>query len=82
MDEGKKERPMEDSTVVQYTPTGRVANVSNSSSQLFFTYRRCKANGPPHQLVITHIAVIITSKGENPPHTFYRIDKNLNKVSF
>ncbi|KAE9550799.1 hypothetical protein FO519_005989 [Halicephalobus sp. NKZ332] len=80
MDEGKKERPMEDSTVVQYTPDGRPANVSNTSSALYFTYRRCKTNGPPHQLVITHISVIIASKGEVPPHTFYKIDKNLNKA--
>ena len=80
MDEGKKERPMEDSTVIQYTPDGRCANVSNTSSALYFTYRRCKVSGPPHQLVITNIVVVITSKGETPPHTFYKIDKNLNKV--
>jgi hypothetical protein len=80
MDEGKKERPMEDSTVIQYSPDGRIANVSNNSSALYFTYRRCKISGPPHQLVITNIVVVITSKGEAPPHTFYKIDKNLNKV--
>uniref|UniRef100_A0A7E4W0N1 UDENN domain-containing protein n=1 Tax=Panagrellus redivivus TaxID=6233 RepID=A0A7E4W0N1_PANRE len=80
MDESKKERPLEDSTVIQYSPNGRPANVSNTSNQLFFTYRRCKPDGPPHQLVLTHISVIITSKGEAPPHTFFKIDKNLNKA--
>lgn len=71
---------MEDSTVIQYTPDGRTANVSNTSSALYFTYRRCKVSGPPHQLVITNIVVIITSKNEVPPHTFFKIDKNLNRV--
>jgi hypothetical protein len=80
MDEGKNERPMEDSTVIQYTPSGRSANVSNSSSPLYFTYRRCRITGPPHQLVITNIVVVITSKNESAPHTFYKIDKNLNKA--
>ena len=74
MDEGKKERHTENSTVIQYSPDGRLANVSNNSSALYFTYRRCRATGPPHQLVITNIAFVITSKSETPPHTFFQID--------
>lgn len=34
---------------------------------------------PANELVVTNICVIITSKGEKPPHAFCVIKKNLNK---
>lgn len=80
LDEGKGEKPMIDATTIERTPYGHSANVNNTSHGLFFTTRRASASGPPHQLVITHICVILVNKGEVPPHTYYKIDKNLNKV--
>ncbi|KAI3421289.1 hypothetical protein GPALN_014910 [Globodera pallida] len=79
LDEGKGEKPMVDAVILDKTPYGLAANISNSSSSLFFTTRRAKADSPPHQLVITQICVILENKGERPPHTFYKIPKNLNK---
>uniref|UniRef100_A0A914I9T6 C-myc promoter-binding protein n=1 Tax=Globodera rostochiensis TaxID=31243 RepID=A0A914I9T6_GLORO len=79
LDEGKGEKPMVDAVILDKTPYGLSANISNSSSSLFFTTRRAKADSPPHQLVITQICVILENKGERPPHTFYKIPKNLNK---
>ncbi|CAJ0570034.1 unnamed protein product, partial [Mesorhabditis spiculigera] len=79
LDKGRGEKPMVDSTTVLTTPFGRTANVNNSSNGIFLTYRRAPANSAPSQLVVTHISVIIASKGEIPPHTYYKIPKNLNK---
>ncbi|KAL3084594.1 hypothetical protein niasHS_009147 [Heterodera schachtii] len=79
LDEGKGEKPMVDAVILDKTPYGLTANISNSSSSLFFTTRRAKPDSPPHQLVITNICVILENKGEHPPHTFYKIPKNLNK---
>lgn len=79
LDEGRGEKPMTDATIVERTPFGRQANVNNTSHGLYFTTRRAKEHAPPHQLVITDVCVIITSKGEMPPHTYFKIDKNLNK---
>lgn len=80
LDESKEEKVKPDSIIIDRTPLGHPANVNNSSSGLFFTARRSTPNAPPHQLVITHICVILTTKGETPPHTYFRIDRNLNKV--
>ncbi|NXD14418.1 DEN4C protein, partial [Nothocercus nigrocapillus] len=33
---------------------------------------------PQNSLAVTDICVIVTSKGETPPHTFCKVDKNLN----
>lgn len=81
LDESKGEKVKYDSIIIQHTPFGHSANVNNSSSGLYFTARRSSGRAPPHQLVITHICVILTTKGEFPPHTYFKIDKNLNKVS-
>lgn len=75
-----KERVMADSEVVHTTPFGRPANVNNSASRTFLTYRRARDNEPCNQLVVTDICVILSSKGETPPHAFCLIHKNLNKV--
>ncbi|GFS92328.1 c-myc promoter-binding protein [Nephila pilipes] len=74
-----KEKVMADSEVVLTTPCGRSANVNNSGSKTFITYRRAPENAPCNQLVVTDICIILANKGENPPHAFCKIDKNLNK---
>ncbi|KAI1733001.1 DENN (AEX-3) domain-containing protein [Ditylenchus destructor] len=79
LDEGKGEKAMTDATIIDRTPFGHSANVNNTSNGLYFTTRRSQPNAAPHQLVITHVCVILINKGETPPHTFYKIDKNLNK---
>src|SRR5215467_4937045 len=71
---------MADSEVMHTTPYGKPANVNNSGSRTFLTYRRAKENAPCNQLVVTDICVILTSKGETPPHAFCLVHKNLNKV--
>uniref|UniRef100_A0A3Q3G6T3 DENN/MADD domain containing 4C n=1 Tax=Labrus bergylta TaxID=56723 RepID=A0A3Q3G6T3_9LABR len=59
-----KERLIQGCEVIQATPYGRCANVNNSS--------------PQNSLAVTDICVIVTSKGEIPPHTFCKVEKNLN----
>jgi hypothetical protein len=74
-----KERIMADSEVVFTTPGGRMANVNNSGAKTFVTYRRAPPSMPCNELVVTDICVILTNKGETPPHAFCKIQKNLNK---
>ncbi|XP_021574539.1 DENN domain-containing protein 4C isoform X2 [Carlito syrichta] len=76
-----KERLMNGCEVIQATPYGRCANVNNSSTtsqRIFITYRRAPPVRPQNSLAVTDICVIVTSKGETPPHTFCKVDKNLN----
>lgn len=73
------ERIMPDATIVAETPEGRVANVNNSSSRTFLTYRRAKPNVPCNELVVTDLCIIIPSKTEKPPHAFCQIHKTLNR---
>uniref|UniRef100_A0A2K6EFC9 DENN domain containing 4C n=1 Tax=Propithecus coquereli TaxID=379532 RepID=A0A2K6EFC9_PROCO len=76
-----KERLMPGCEVIQATPYGRCANVNNSSTtsqRIFITYRRAPVIRPQNSLAVTDICVIVTSKGETPPHTFCKVDKNLN----
>ncbi|XP_060055607.1 DENN domain-containing protein 4C isoform X2 [Erinaceus europaeus] len=76
-----KERLIPGCEVIQATPYGRCANVNNSSTtsqRIFITYRRALPVRPQNSLAVTDICVIITSKGETPPHTFCKVDKNLN----
>lgn len=74
-----QERIMSDAEIVAETPAGRIANVNNSSSKTFLTYRRARNDLPCNELVVTDICVIISSKGEKPPHAFCLIYKSLNK---
>ncbi|KAG5889364.1 hypothetical protein JTB14_009157 [Gonioctena quinquepunctata] len=74
-----KERLMEDAGVVKESVGGNIANVNNSTSQTFITYRRGLASMPCNALVVTDVCVVIASKGESPPHAFCCINKNLNK---
>uniref|UniRef100_A0A669C6U7 DENN/MADD domain containing 4A n=1 Tax=Oreochromis niloticus TaxID=8128 RepID=A0A669C6U7_ORENI len=65
--------------IVQTTPSGRPANISSSSSQrIYITYRRAPKSQPHTSLAVTDVCVIIPAKGETPPHTFCKVDKNLN----
>lgn len=76
-----KERLIQGCEVIQATPYGRCANVNNSSAnsqRIFITFRRAPLVQPQNSLAVTDICVIITSKGETPPHTFCKVDKNLN----
>ncbi|XP_023614678.1 DENN domain-containing protein 4C isoform X2 [Myotis lucifugus] len=76
-----KERLISGCEVIQATPYGRCANVNNSSptsQRIFITYRRASPVRPQNSLAVTDICVIVTSKGETPPHTFCKVDKNLN----
>ncbi|XP_064474755.1 DENN domain-containing protein 4C-like [Ornithodoros turicata] len=74
-----KQRILPDSEILKKTPYGRSANVNNSGSRTFLTYRRAQENAPCNQLVVTDICVILANKGETPPHAFCKIDRNLNK---
>uniref|UniRef100_A0A8C7SAG1 UDENN domain-containing protein n=1 Tax=Oncorhynchus mykiss TaxID=8022 RepID=A0A8C7SAG1_ONCMY len=76
-----KERLIQGCEVIQATPYGRCANVNNSSAtsqRIFITLRRAPPVQPQNSLSVTDICVIVTSKGETPPHTFCKVDKNLN----
>uniref|UniRef100_A0A8C9TRV8 DENN domain containing 4A n=1 Tax=Scleropages formosus TaxID=113540 RepID=A0A8C9TRV8_SCLFO len=74
-----KERLKQGCHIIQTTPSGRPANISSTSSQrIYITYRRAPESQPHASLAVTDICIIIPSKGETPPHTFCRVDKNLN----
>ncbi|KAG7260755.1 hypothetical protein CRUP_015134, partial [Coryphaenoides rupestris] len=76
-----KERLIQGCEVIQATPYGRCANVNNSSTtsqRIFINFRRGPQVQPQNSLAVTDICVIVTSKGETPPHTFCKVDKNLN----
>ncbi|XP_043207829.1 DENN domain-containing protein 4C-like [Amphibalanus amphitrite] len=74
-----KEYVMPDSQVVEFTPTGRIANVNNSTARTYITYRRASDSSPCNELVVTDICVIVLTKDEVPPHTYCIIPKTLNK---
>ncbi|XP_061768525.1 DENN domain-containing protein 4C isoform X1 [Nerophis ophidion] len=76
-----KERLIQGCEIIQATPYGRCANVNNSSAtsqRIFITFRRAPPVQPQNSLAVTDICVIVTSKGETPPHTFCKVEKNLN----
>ncbi|XP_075979850.1 DENN domain-containing protein Crag isoform X3 [Anticarsia gemmatalis] len=74
-----KERLMADAEMVLVTVGGRLANVNNSTAKTFITYRRAHSGAPCNALVVVDVCVIVTNKGECPPHAFCMIPKNLNK---
>uniref|UniRef100_A0A8C3SJL9 DENN domain containing 4A n=1 Tax=Chelydra serpentina TaxID=8475 RepID=A0A8C3SJL9_CHESE len=75
-----KERLKQGCEIIQATPYGRPANISGSASsqRVYITYRRALENMTQNTLAVTDICIIIPSKGESPPHTFCKVDKNLN----
>uniref|UniRef100_A0A3P9Q2C4 DENN domain containing 4A n=1 Tax=Poecilia reticulata TaxID=8081 RepID=A0A3P9Q2C4_POERE len=74
-----KERLKQGCHLIQTTPAGRPANISgNSSQRIYVTYRRAPDSQPHASLAVTDVCIIIPSKGEAPPHTFCKVEKNLN----
>ncbi|XP_039980187.1 C-myc promoter-binding protein-like isoform X2 [Xiphias gladius] len=74
-----KERLKQGCHLIQTTPSGRPANISgNSSQRIYVTYRRAPESQPHATLAVTDVCIIIPSKGETPPHTFCKVEKNLN----
>ncbi|XP_032906421.1 C-myc promoter-binding protein isoform X6 [Amblyraja radiata] len=75
-----KERLKHGCQIIQTTPYGRPAIISGgtSSQRIYITYRRAPENTAQNSLAVTDICIIVPSKGETPPHTFCRVDKNLN----
>ncbi|KAM7405735.1 hypothetical protein PAMP_000162 [Pampus punctatissimus] len=74
-----KERLKQGCHIIQTTPSGRPANISgNSSQRIYVTYRRAPESQPHAALAVTDICIIIPSKGETSPHTFCKVEKNLN----
>lgn len=75
-----KERLKQGCEIIQSTPYGHPANISGSTSsqKIYITYRRASENMTQNTLAVTDICIIIPSKGESPPHTFCKVDKNLN----
>uniref|UniRef100_H0X9L0 DENN domain containing 4A n=1 Tax=Otolemur garnettii TaxID=30611 RepID=H0X9L0_OTOGA len=75
-----KERLKQGCEIIQSTPYGHPANISGSTSsqRIYITYRRASENMTQNTLAVTDICIIIPSKGETPPHTFCKVDKNLN----
>ncbi len=68
--------------IVEFTPLGHHANVNNATNaSTFLTYRRATDLSPCNELVVMDICVIVASKGEEPPHSFMKIEKTLNRVS-
>ncbi|XP_030879954.1 C-myc promoter-binding protein [Leptonychotes weddellii] len=75
-----KERLKQGCEIIQSTPYGRPANISGSTSsqKIYITFRRASENMTQNTLAVTDICIIVPSKGESPPHTFCKVDKNLN----
>ncbi|XP_060937993.1 DENN domain-containing protein 4B-like [Limanda limanda] len=68
--------------VIETTPYSRSANLSSGGAptahRVFLMYRRALDSQGLHTLGVTDITLLLPSKGEVAPHTFCRVDKNLN----
>ncbi|XP_075934593.1 DENN domain-containing protein 4B isoform X1 [Anarhichas minor] len=67
--------------VIETTPYSRSASLSSgapTAHRVFLTYRRALDSQGLHTLGVTDIGLLLPSKGEVAPHTFCRVDKNLN----
>uniref|UniRef100_A0A4W4G7F0 DENN/MADD domain containing 4B n=1 Tax=Electrophorus electricus TaxID=8005 RepID=A0A4W4G7F0_ELEEL len=67
--------------VVETTPYSRTASLSSTgpaTHRTFLTYRRAPDSQALNTLGVTDISLLMPSKGEAAPHTFCRVDKNLN----
>ncbi|XP_077384392.1 DENN domain-containing protein 4B [Festucalex cinctus] len=77
-----KEHPKAGWYVMETTPYSRSASLSSGTGpaahRVFLTYRRAAADAQQHSLGVTDIGVLLPGKGEAAPHTFSRVDKNLN----
>ncbi|XP_061700675.1 DENN domain-containing protein 4B-like isoform X2 [Syngnathoides biaculeatus] len=77
-----KERPKAGWYVIETTPYSRSASLSSGAGpaahRVFLTYRRAPDARGLRSLGVTDIGVLLPGKGEAAPHTFSRVDKNLN----
>ncbi|XP_077432016.1 DENN domain-containing protein 4B isoform X2 [Vanacampus margaritifer] len=77
-----KEQPKAGWYVIETTPYSRSASLSSGAGpathRVFLTYRRAADAQGLHSLGVTDIGVLLPGKGEAAPHTFSRVDKNLN----
>ncbi|XP_078393780.1 C-myc promoter-binding protein-like, partial [Cetorhinus maximus] len=77
-----KDRLKPGCSIIETTPYSRAAHVSGGGSSLqqrtFITYRRATDCQAHSTLALTDICIIMPSKGESPPHTFCKVDRNLN----
>ncbi|XP_032415399.1 DENN domain-containing protein 4B [Xiphophorus hellerii] len=77
-----KEKPKQGWYVIETTPYSRSASLSSGGAptahRVFLMYRRALDSQGLHTLGVTDIALLMPGKGEVAPHTFCRVDKNLN----
>ncbi|NXL54298.1 DEN4B protein, partial [Podilymbus podiceps] len=76
-----KDRPKPGYKILETTPYSRSANLNSGGpghQRTFLTYRRAAEPHGHNTLGVTDICLIMPSKGESTPHTFCRVDKNLN----
>ncbi|NWX68170.1 DEN4B protein, partial [Alca torda] len=76
-----KDRPKPGYKILDTTPYSRSANLNSGGpghQRTFLTYRRAAEPHGHNTLGVTDICLIMPSKGESTPHTFCRVDKNLN----
>ncbi|XP_054033539.1 LOW QUALITY PROTEIN: DENN domain-containing protein 4B [Dryobates pubescens] len=76
-----KDRPKPGYKILDTTPYSRSANLNSGGpghQRTFLTYRRAAEPHGHSTLGVTDICLIMPSKGESTPHTFCRVDKNLN----
>ncbi|XP_057690391.1 DENN domain-containing protein 4B-like isoform X2 [Corythoichthys intestinalis] len=69
--------------VIETTPYSRSASLSSGAGpaahRVFLTYRRAPDGARDlRSLGVTDVGVLLPGKGEVAPHTFSRVDKNLN----
>uniref|UniRef100_A0A9J7YR38 DENN domain containing 4B n=1 Tax=Cyprinus carpio carpio TaxID=630221 RepID=A0A9J7YR38_CYPCA len=67
--------------VIETTPYSRSASLSSSGPAMhrtFLMFRRAPDSQALNTLGITEISLLMPSKGETAPHTYCRVDKNLN----
>ncbi|KAK2518217.1 hypothetical protein Q9233_012728 [Columba guinea] len=76
-----KDRPKAGYNILETTPYSRSANLNSGGpghQRTFLTYRRAAEPHGHNTLGVTDICLVMPSKGESTPHTFCRVDKNLN----
>ncbi|XP_060111742.1 DENN domain-containing protein 4B [Heteronotia binoei] len=76
-----KDRPKTGHKIIDTTPYSRSANLTSGGpghQRTFLTYRRASEGQGYSTLGVTDICLIMPSKGESTPHTFCRVDRNLN----
>nr|XP_025974179.1 DENN domain-containing protein 4B [Dromaius novaehollandiae] len=76
-----KDRPKPGYKILDTTPYSRSANLNSGGpghQRTFLAYRRAAESQGHNTLGVTDICLVMPSKGESTPHTFCRVDKNLN----